>query len=115
MPKTGGHLKIQSLGDAVLGVVLEGNPRKPEPASFRVHFPGGCVEIARCSDGLSYWVHTVVDTPERLAAHDPESDRPPARISEARLHIEGKHSGEVDLGDFGDSGLYDCALKVELL
>jgi len=112
---TGKHLKIKSLGDAVLGVVLEGNPRKPEPDSFRVHFPGGCVEIARCSDGLSYWVHTVVDTPEKLAEHDPESGKPPARITEARLHIDGRHSGEVDLGDFDNKYLYDCALKVELL
>ena len=71
------------------------------------------MDIARCTDGLSYWVHTVVDTPERLAEYDPESGKPPARITEARLHIDGKHSGEVDLGDFGDSGLYDCALKVE--
>ena len=60
MPATGSHLKIQSFGSHVLGVQLEGNPRKPEPDEFRVMFPGGDVSVVRCTDG-SYWAHIRVD------------------------------------------------------
>lgn len=56
MLKTGQHLRIQSMGDAVLGVRLEGNPAKPEPIHFRVCFPGGDVDIVRTTDG-QYWAH----------------------------------------------------------
>lgn len=42
--KTGGHLKIRSMGENALGVTLEGNPNKPEPIHFRVCSPGGDVE-----------------------------------------------------------------------
>ena len=48
---TGKHLKIKKMGDAVLGVKLEGNPQKPEPIYFRVVLPFGDVDIARC-DGF---------------------------------------------------------------
>jgi hypothetical protein len=53
--KTGQHLKIKPLGDAVLGVELEGRPAKPEPIHFRVIFPGGVVDVTRVAEG-DYWV-----------------------------------------------------------
>ena len=43
----GSHLKIKKMGDAVLGVRLEGNPEKPEPIHFRVVLPFGDVDIVR--------------------------------------------------------------------
>lgn len=35
---------------------IEGDPRTPEPSTAIIKFPGGHVEVARCSDG-SYWAH----------------------------------------------------------
>lgn len=110
--KTGSHLKIRELGSNTLGVKLEGNPKKPEPDSFRVHFPGGCVDIERCSDG-DYWVHVIVNNEDRLREMTgDETDEIPAQFLEARLHMMGKHSSEANLGDFENPGLYDVALKV---
>lgn len=109
MPKTGAHLKIQPFGSNVLGVRLEGNPRKPEPDEFRVAFPGGDVSIARCTDG-TYWVHVRVDH-EQAGMFVPGEDTP-ARITEARLDIYGKNTSEVDTGDFSDDNLYHVAFRV---
>lgn len=112
--KTGAHLKVVSLGDNVLGVNLEGNPRKPEPDSFRVHFPGGAVDIERCTDN-SYWVHVICDSKDSVESREGPQDqhgRPYARFSEARLHMTTKHTSEAVMGDFVNPGLYDVALRV---
>ena len=43
-------------------VLIEGDRRNPEPSTLIVKFPGGHVEIARCSDD-TYWAHVqVVDS-----------------------------------------------------
>ena len=65
---------------------LFGDPqRKPEKPYTTVLFPGGSVEISRCSNG-SYWIHvaTAQDTP-----HDPR-----ATISEARIDALGRYCDE---------------------
>lgn len=41
--------------DAVC-VLFRGNPRRPEPTTGVIRFPGGHIEVSRCSDG-SYWAH----------------------------------------------------------
>lgn len=110
MPKTGAHLKIKSYGDAALGVELEGNPNKPEPPHFRVAFPGGDVDIARCDDG-SYWIHVRVNHPD----HDPIPDEQTARVINGRLDIHGKSTSENNMGDFGDPNLYHVAIRVKPL
>lgn len=111
--KTGGHLKIESMGTAVLGVTLEGDKRKPEPDSFMVRFPGGIVDIERCTDG-SYWVHVIVNQKEvTIDREGPDSGAKYARFAEARMHMLGKATSKADLGDFENSGLYDVALRVE--
>lgn len=48
--------KVVHSDDAVL-IKFEGNPKNPEPSTAVIRFPGGEVEVARCSDG-TYWVHT---------------------------------------------------------
>lgn len=48
--------KVVHSDDAVL-IKFDGNPRNPEPSTAVIRFPGGEVEVARCSDG-TYWVHT---------------------------------------------------------
>ena len=107
---TGSHLKVKALGDNVQGVVLEGNPRKPEHAEFRVMFPGGSVSVCRCTDG-SYWAHVAVDHPEHPMFVPGEDE--PARLVDARLDIVGRHTSEVNIGEFADPNLYHLAVRVE--
>lgn len=110
--KTGGHLRIEQLGTNAQGVTLQGDPRRPEPDSFRVSFPGGEVDIERCTDG-SYWVHVIANEREKTIDREgPNSGTVYGRFSEARMHLTDKHSAEADLGDFGNPGLYDVALRV---
>jgi hypothetical protein len=42
--------------DDALVVTIRGDRRNPEPATAVVKFPGGHVEVSRCSDG-TYWAH----------------------------------------------------------
>jgi len=110
--KTGEHLRIKSFGDSVVGVELEGNPRKPEHDSFRVKFPGGEIDIERCTDG-SYWIHMLVNQRDKTIEREgPGSGAVYAHVSEARMHLTNKHSSEANLGDFANPGLYDVALRV---
>ncbi len=102
------------MGDAVLGVRLHGDPRRPEPDSFRVHFPGGVVDLERCTDG-SYWVHVIADLKQVVEDREgpqEEHGRPYSKITEARLHSTEKSTAKMDLGDFESPGLYDVALRV---
>ena len=109
---TGKHLRIQNYGTNAMGVSLEGDPRKPEPESFRVEFPGGQVDIERCTDG-SYWVHVIAHTKERTIDREgPDSGTVYGCMSDARLHIEGRNTSEVNFGDFAAPGVYDVAVKV---
>lgn len=40
---------------------IKGNPKRPEPTTVVVKFPGGELELSRCSDGKSYWAHLHVN------------------------------------------------------
>ena len=52
--------KVHHSADAVT-VVFKGNIKNPEPSTGVIKFPGGHVEVSRCSDG-TYWAHvSVVD------------------------------------------------------
>jgi hypothetical protein len=46
-------------------VIFEGNRASPEPSTGVIKFPGGHVEVSRCSDG-SYWAHVEVFHPENI-------------------------------------------------
>jgi hypothetical protein len=47
--------------DAVT-VIFNGDKRRPEPSTAIIKFPGGHVEVSRCTDG-TYWAHlSVVDS-----------------------------------------------------
>jgi len=112
MPKTGAHLKVLEFGDNVLGVRLNGNPRNPEPITFRVAFPGGDVDIDRLDDG-SYWVHIRVDHPEH-PGYNPELCKfGPSHVVNGRLDVVGKSASEVDMGDFDNPELYHVAIRVK--
>lgn len=82
----------------------------------RVEFPGGVVDLERCTDG-SYWVHVLCNQKEHLMDREgqqSEHGKQFSRFSEARLHMTNKHTAEADLGDFENPGLYDVALRVEV-
>ncbi len=111
MAKTGSRLKIIQMGDSVQGVRLEGNRAKPEHDEFRVRFPGGDVSVTRCTDG-SYWVHVRADHKDHPAQTPGEFI--PSHIKEARLDILGRHTSEVDIGEFADPNLYHLAVRVVL-
>jgi hypothetical protein len=111
MAATGSHLKLQSMGDNVVGVHLEGNPRRPEPVHFRVCFPGGDIDLVRTTDGLGYWVHVRINHPER-GDRDPEDVM--GQVSHARLDLLSKHTRDADVGDFGSPDLYHLAVLVKV-
>lgn len=50
--------KVVHCEDAVI-VVFKGDPARPEPVTGVIKFPGGHVEVSRCSDG-TYWAHLTV-------------------------------------------------------
>jgi hypothetical protein len=52
--------------DDAVQISFYGNPRKPEPSTAVIKFPGGHVEVARCSDG-TYWAHVEVVAPENVS------------------------------------------------
>ena len=46
----------QVRSDDALTIIVAGDKRNPEPSTLVVKFPGGHIELARCSDG-TYWAH----------------------------------------------------------
>lgn len=52
--------KVTHSDDAVL-IEFQGDKRNPEPATGIIKFPGGHVEVSRCSDGTYYAHIEVVD------------------------------------------------------
>jgi hypothetical protein len=107
MAKTGSHLRIEEMGENVLGVRLKGDHRTPEPIHFRLVFPGGCIDLVRASDG-DYWAHLIINHPED--GGDPY--RQMARISNARLDIANNAYQDVNIGDFNNPNLYHLAVRV---
>lgn len=51
--------KVVHSEDAVT-VIFKGNPKSPEPSTGIIKFPGGHVEVTRCSDN-QYWAHLYID------------------------------------------------------
>lgn len=105
----GKHLKIKKMGNNVLGVRLEGNPKKPEPIHFRVTFPFGDVDIVRTTDN-DYWVHVRTDH-EKDGMFVP-GETQAGRFVDARIDLHGKHANETDAGDFGNPAMYHMAVRV---
>lgn len=108
--RTGEHLKIRSLGDNTLGVTLEGNPKKPEPESFRVHFPGGHVDIMR-NGANDYWIHIGVNQAGMIAHRG--IVEPIAHVEEARIDVWTKPMNETEQGDLGHPDFYHAAFRVK--
>lgn len=109
MPKTNGHLKITPAGAAASQIELFGDKTKPEQDTFILKFPGGFVQISRCTSVKAYVVHVGVWEPDMPAVKeghrkegeiydygvrchrgvrdcDPESEFP-APIATASMHV----------------------------
>ena len=90
--------KVIHSEDAVM-IKFEGNKNNPEPSTGIIKFPGGHVEVSRCTDG-SYWAHiavvdpvNIVETRADLAGPLPAEIRPVQdiphgqQINHLALHI----------------------------
>lgn len=53
------RFQVQHFDDACAIIIL-GNPKNPEPSTATIKFPGGHVEVSRCSDG-DYWAHLAIN------------------------------------------------------
>jgi hypothetical protein len=60
-------------------IVIEGDRRNPEPGTVVVKFPGGHIEVSRCTDG-SYWAHVA-----RSLVENPEAGERAGRIVASRI------------------------------
>jgi hypothetical protein len=56
MPKTNGHLEITPAGTHASQIELFGDRSQPEQDTFILKFPGGFVQVSRCTNG-DYIVH----------------------------------------------------------
>jgi len=45
--------------DDAVTIIFNGDRKSPEPSTGIIKFPGGHVEVTRCSDG-TYWAHVAV-------------------------------------------------------
>lgn len=48
-------------------IIFKGNKNSPEPTLGVIKFPGGHVEVSRCSDG-SYWIHINVSNSKNIVS-----------------------------------------------
>jgi hypothetical protein len=64
IPITMARAKVTHSEDAVQ-ITFDGDRNRPEPATAVIKFPGGHVEVTRCSDG-TYWAHTEVTEPANV-------------------------------------------------
>ena len=106
---TGKHLKIKKFGNAVMGVILEGNPAKPEPIHFRVVLPCGDVDIVRTSHN-DYWVHIRTNTTEDIIAID---TRKPGKFIDARIDLKNEHAKNSRAIKFKNKNMYHLAVRIK--
>jgi len=105
--KTGQHLKIQAMGENVLGVRLKGDPKNPEPIHFRVVLPFGDVDIVRTTTN-DYWIHARVN-------HQDDGDDPYrhfGKFTDARIDLTSEHTANVNTGDFAHPDMYHMAVRL---
>lgn len=98
--------KLTKGGSDVFVTHIKGDKHtQAEAATYLTKFPGGHVEVSRCTNG-DYWVHVAVNKNET-------EGEGAGRIVDARLGLLGKHAGETNVGDFNSPHLYHLAVRVE--
>lgn len=58
--------KVTHSDDSVM-ITFKGKKTSPEPGTAVIKFPGGHVEVTRCTNG-DYWAHIEVESPENITA-----------------------------------------------
>lgn len=80
-----------------------------EPEEFYIHFPGGTIGYARCSDN-TYWAHLCLEDNKKDF-----SDREfKSHVIDARVDCKELHAGEMNTGDMSRSDCYHIAVKVKI-
>ncbi|AHF89537.1 DNA methyltransferase [Opitutaceae bacterium TAV5] len=102
---------VRPSGSDVAIVEITGGRKNSEPASVRIVFPGGHVEVTRATDEdrPAYWVHTYVNRPESVGHIPGETET--ARFVAAFLR---EHGVEFD-GEFarvGDYVIVDIGMRM---
>jgi hypothetical protein len=92
--------KVTHSEDAVQ-ITFNGDQRNPEPGTAVIKFPGGHVEVTRCTDG-SYWAHLeVVDPANTIASRIDYADEardqgiPPIPAQEHVKHMAIRIANKV--------------------
>ena len=69
-------------------IMFRGDPKRPEPSTGVIRFPGGYVEVSRCSNG-DYWAHV-----HTFTNGAPDEESPAGRVVESRLTHTHEHAAE---------------------
>lgn len=88
-PITAAPKRIALLGDKT---------KRPEPAEHIIEFPGGAIEVSRCSDGLHYWAHIIIHATGAVMGDDAslrESKRGRVVASRVQRATEAGGLGEI--------------------
>ena len=106
---------IKRYGEHVQGVVFFGDPKGPEPDTFRIKLPFGEVETVRTTEG-DYWVHVYVYRPGVLFPLDPGNI--PGVLSDARIDKHEDHSSDElaepeGVFSFRDPSIYHLAVRLK--
>jgi hypothetical protein len=118
MPWEDETMKLERMGDKVIGVKITGDRRNAEKEAFRITFPWGEVEVTRATDGGAapdYWVHVYVNNPRSphfCVDEDSGSFAAAGVIKDARLDQTDRHASESNVGDFTRPELYHLAVRV---
>lgn len=83
-----------------------GNPKNPEPAEHRIEFPGGTVNITRCSDG-DYWAHILVNRQQAI----PDTNGMDSALAEV---IESRVTCSTGVLDIEATGISQIAVKIRI-
>ena len=76
--------KVTHSEDACM-ITFKGNNKNPEPSTGIIKFPGGHVEVSRCSDG-TYWAHIVADKAANIVNSRVEYNNNLIGIPEIKQH-----------------------------
>jgi len=79
--------------------------KKLEPEEHRIHFPGGCISVARTTTG-EYWAHISVNTPAEHEHHNGDFTEghtisKTGRVTRSRIDFD--HSEYIRRHDAGES------------
>jgi hypothetical protein len=84
--------------------------KQREPGEVTLHFPGGFISLARCSDN-SYWIHASVVDREDV---DSGNRAQLGTVIDSRIDLSNKSVNEANNGDLCNEQLEHFAVKIKL-